>query len=459
MFNKRLLFISCLLLIASLLISSCAPAATPPPESPPETTEEVAPPEAATAEPTAGEAAPPESEVVELTFFERNNAPATWGEMNWVVDSFNEKFAGQIHVTISGVDGVTFRTKAPIELRSETPPDVFFAWEGGWAQKMIDAGFAAPLDEYYEKYGWEELLSEGAISLATFDGTKYFVPYEMSAAMMWYRPDVYEENGVSVPENWDEFLSNCEVFKANGISCLLLANQGKWQAQFEWTSYYVNSSGLDTYNSLINNEIPWTDPSVVEAFAAMRNLAEQGYLYPGWNSIDLTPGTIPFSQGEAANWFQGVWMINIFKGEEADIPYEVDFFPFPQVGDRPPVTSIFAENTVMIHANSPHQDEAAEFINYLISLEAQQHKVDSQLPYPANVNADLSPLIPLAQEAGDAVADASEFTFMHVDHQFDPAIADVFLNQLQAALDGAVTPEQAAEAVEAEAVKVRGPVP
>jgi raffinose/stachyose/melibiose transport system substrate-binding protein len=190
----------------------------------------------------------------------------------------------------------------------------------------------------------------------------------------------------------------------------------------------------------------------------MRQLAENEYLYPGWNSIDLAPGVIPFSQGEAANWFQGVWMINTFKGEAEDIPFDVDFFPFPQVGDNPPVTSIFAENTVMIHANSPHKDEAAEFIDYLISATAQQHKVDSQLPYPANTEVDLSPLLPLAQEVGAQLADASAFTFMHVDHQFDPAIADVFLNQMQAVLDGAVTPEEAAAAVEAEATRVRGAI-
>lgn len=439
MFHKKSPVICYLMILASLILASCTSSATQAPS-------------------TAGPTQAPTSSVVELKFFERNEAPATWGELNWVVDSFNAKFKDKIHVSISGVDGTTFRTKAPIDLRSDTPPDVFFSWEGGWAKKMIDTGFAAPLDEYYAKYGWEKQLSQSAVSLATFDGKKYFAPYEMSAAMMWYRPDVYEQYGISVPKTWDEFLSNCEVLKSNGVACYLLANQGKWQSQFEWTSYYVNSSGLDMYTKLYKNEIPWTDPSVVEAFAAMRNLAEKGYLYPGWNSIDLTPGKMPFSKGEAANWFQGVWMINIFKGEEADIPFKVDFFPFPQVGNRAPVTSIFAENTVMIHAKSQHKDEAAEFVNYLISLEAQQHKVNSQLPYPANINVDLKPLVPLAQKVGQTVASASEFTFMHVDHQFDPGLADVFLNQMQAVLDGAVTPEEAAKAVEEEAIKVRGEV-
>jgi raffinose/stachyose/melibiose transport system substrate-binding protein len=452
MLRNKSLGALCALIIASLILAACATANQPP------AAETSAP--AATAETGGGQATGQESGgVVELNYFERNNAPATWDEANWVVDSFNEEFAGKIHVTISGVDGVTYRTKAPIELRSDSPPDVFFSWEGGWAQKMIDSGFAASLDPYYDKYGWADFLSKGGVSLATFDGTKYFVPYEMSAALMWYRPDVYEQNGISVPKTWDEFLSNCETLKENSIYCLMTANQAKWPAQFEWTSYYVNSSGLETYNKLIHNEIPWTDASVVEAFAAMRNLAERGYLYPGWNSIDQTPALIPFSKGEVANWFQGTWMINNFKGDAEEIPYPVDFYQFPQVGNNPPVMSVFAENTLMIHANSPHQDEAAEFLNYYISQKAQQHKVDSQLPYPANTTVDLSPLIPLAQKVGAAMSGAGEFTFMHVDHQFDPSIADVFLNQLQAVLDGAVTPEKAAELVEAEAVKVRGQVP
>ncbi len=79
-------------------------------------------------------AASPATGPVELTYSERNSSPAAWGEMQWAVDSCNEKNKDKFHVTVSGIDGVTFRTKAPIELRSDTPPDIFFSWEGGWAQ-------------------------------------------------------------------------------------------------------------------------------------------------------------------------------------------------------------------------------------------------------------------------------------------------------------------------------------
>jgi raffinose/stachyose/melibiose transport system substrate-binding protein len=409
---------------------------------------------AAPTQPPAAATAQPSSGAVELSYFERNNDPQDWAEFNWDVDQFNQQHAGKIHVTLSGIDGVTFRTKAPIELRSDNAPDIFFSWEGGWAQKMIDSGFAAPLDDYYTKYGWDSFLNKAGVALANLGGHKYFIPTQMSASYVWYRSDIFQKYNIAAPKTMDDWMSACETLKTNNVSCMMVGNQAKWPAQFDWSGYYVNKYGLDQYNQLLAHKIPWTDASVVDAFQAMRDFATKGYLFPGWNSIDQTPALIPFSQGKVATWYQGTWQINSFKGDNPDIPYAVDFFPYPQIGSVKPTVEIFVENTLMINAKSPHKDEAAEFLNWVISKEAQQHKTDSQLPYAANTTVDLSKLLPLAQKAGKAISEANEFTFMHPDHALDPAIADVFLTQLQGVYDGTISPADAAKATEDEVNKV-----
>ncbi len=398
------------------------------------------------------------SGVVNLTYFERNNDPINWAEFNWEVNTFNQQNAGKIHVTLSGIDGVTFRTKAPIELQSGNPPDIFFAWEGGWAQKMVSSGFAAPLDDYYAKYGWASFVNPAGVTLATIDGHKYFLPTQMSGSFVWYRPDIFAQYNIQVPTTWDEFLQVCDTLKTNGVIPLMIADQAKWPAQFEWTAIYVNKYGLAKYDELLHNKIPWTDPSVVDAFNVLRDLVTKGYVWPGYNSTDIDPGNIPFSQGKVAMWYQGTWMISTFLGNNKTLPFSVGFFPFPAFPGVKPTIEVFAENTLMIDSKSKYKDQAAEFLNWIISDQAQQHKINSQLPYAANTRVSLASLIPLAQQAGGTMAKAGQFTFMHVDHAFDPAIADTFLTQLQGVLSGAISGQTAAEATETTATQVRGAV-
>jgi raffinose/stachyose/melibiose transport system substrate-binding protein len=112
----------------------------------------------------------------------------------------------------------------------------------------------------------------------------------------------------------------------------------------------------------------------------------------------------------------------------------------------------------MIHSKSKNPDAAAEFLNWMVSKEAMTKKLEIDKPFPSNVSADLSRLTPMEQRLGKAMGEAGSFTFMHVDHAVSPAISDKFLDGLQGVLAGAMSPQQAMQLTEQEAVRVRGKV-
>ena len=129
--------------------------------------------------------------------------------------------------------------------------------------------------------------------------------------------------------------------------------------------------------------------------------------------------------------------------------------PMPQIGDRKPVMSVFAGDTVMIHSRSKNKDAAAEFVNWMVSKEAMSKKLEIDKPFPSNVAADLSRLTEMEQRLGKAMAAAGSFTFMHVDHGTPPAISDKFLDGVQGVLSGAMSPEEAMKLTENEALRMR----
>ena len=312
---------------------------------------------------------------------------------------------------------------------------------------------------YYKKYGWEKKLIPAGVSLATFDGKKYFVPTELGASVIWYRKDLYDKLGLKVPKTWKELMANAEAAKKAGLWPFMLANQKKWPSQFMWSAILVNKFGLETYNGLIDNKIPWTDPRAVETTRIMQALSKKGMFEPSFNSIDVGPAMVPWAQGKALHWYQGSFNLGRFRGENPQccvVP--MDFFPMPSIDGHKPVMSVFAEDTIMIHARSPHRDEAAEFLNWLISKPAMTQKLVIDKPFPSTMDADLTRLSSMEQRLAKAMKNAGSFTFMHVDHATPPAISDKFLDAVQGVLAGALTPEEAMKLTEQEAIRIRGKI-
>jgi raffinose/stachyose/melibiose transport system substrate-binding protein len=226
-----------------------------------------------------------------------------------------------------------------------------------------------------------------------------------------------------------------------------------------WSAMMVNKYGLDAYEGLIGDKIPWTDPRAVDITAMMKKLADDGMFEANFNSIDFAPAQVPWAQGKCLYWYKGSFILGSFRGDQKQCcTVPTDWFPFPAMSDKKPIMSIYDEDTVMIHAASKNKDAAAEFVNWMVSPEASAEKLVIDKPYASNVSTDLSKLSEMEQRLGKAMTDAGSYTFMHVDHATPPAISDKFLDGLQGVLAGAMTPEEAMALTETEAVRTRGKI-
>ena len=288
---------------------------------------------------------------IELRYFYRAAWPTSETYANWLIDEWNKKNGARIHVTGASVDGETYKTKQTIELSSSSPARHILFMGRRPRRRNHQGRFSADLTEYYQKFGWDKSLNTASVTLATFDGKKYFVPTEIGASVVWYRKDLHDKLGLSVPKTWDEMMANAEKAKAAGITPFMLSNQKKWPAQFMWSAMMVNKYELDAYQGLIDNKIPWTDPRAVDITAMMQKLAEDGMFEPNFNSIDFAPAQVPWTQGKALYWYKGSFILGSFRGDQKQccvVP--TDWFAFPAFGDRKPTMSIYDEDTVMIHA-------------------------------------------------------------------------------------------------------------
>ena len=300
-------------------------------------------------------AAAAHAEPVELRYFYRAPWPSSEIYANWMIDEWNKKNGDRIHVTGASVDGETYKTKQTIELSPVNPPDVFYSWEGGRAKEIIDNGFAADLTGYYAKYGWDETLNPASVSLATFNGKKYFVPTEIGASVVWYRKDLYEKLGLTVPKTWDELMANAAKAKAAGIAPFMLANQKKWPSQFMWSAIMVNKYGLDTYRGAYRQQ----DPLDRQARRRCHRHDEGDWPMTACSRTASTRSTSarPWSRGRKGrcSLVSGLLQPRRASAAMAQMLHRADgLFPAAApIGKEKAVMSVFAEDTLMIHARAP----------------------------------------------------------------------------------------------------------
>ena len=74
-----------------------------------------------------------------------------------------------IHIEEIATQEVDYQTtKLRVAAADSSQGDVFFCWGGGYAKTYVDAGVVLPLDEYYEKYGVNDELLQGATTYCTY---------------------------------------------------------------------------------------------------------------------------------------------------------------------------------------------------------------------------------------------------------------------------------------------------
>ena len=101
---------------------------------------------------------------------------------------------------------------------------------GRQAQELIEAGFLLDLTDVAEAGGWANIVNPSSLlDACTLDGRIYCVPINIhSAQWIWLSHAAYENAGLPVPANWNDFVETAPALEAAGTLPLAMGQQG-WQ--------------------------------------------------------------------------------------------------------------------------------------------------------------------------------------------------------------------------------------
>ncbi|MFP3123755.1 sugar ABC transporter substrate-binding protein [Ectobacillus funiculus] len=253
-------------------------------------------------------------------------------------------------------------------VKSNSLPDVFYV-QGNKTPKMklyVESGALLPLNDYgldTSRYPKE------AIEYGTVDGKLYTSPPSfMDSQLMYYNKDIFKKYGLEVPKTFDEFVKVADTLKAKGITPIAMPGKDTWSRL--WIAFSLLSALDDAALERINNgQGDFSDPEIVKGFQTIRDFADKGYFSQDVGSVDTAGAQLAFTNGKAAMISDGTWNNTVYESSLSN----VGRFYIPGTdGKKIAPQSLSNSMTYAASANTKHPKEAAEYIKFLASQEAQQ---------------------------------------------------------------------------------------
>ena len=395
-----------------------------------------------------------QDEPVELLVWDQFTDP----DQNDAAESIYADFTAQnpnITIRREAVTSDQMRQTVRTALASGTGPDIIFYDAGpGFAGVLADANLLVPLDDYAAEYGWADRIAATALQGTTIDDQVFGLPLQIDLIGMWANNTLIEQEGLTVPQTFEELLTFCTQASELGYIPIAFSNSPGWQASHQFSMAANDMVGPAAIEQMLfQREGSWNTPEMVAAIESyFVDAREAGCYGPEVNGLTYDDGNSLFYTGQSLLNTTGSWIVNEIEANMAD--FEVEFVPFPEpegAEGRYWVTGV--GSAYFISANSEHQDEAALFLDYLFSPETATRWVN-EARFPVPVEFDPATLEASPQFEAvittltTAVAEGTEMGY-NIDVLAPARFNEMMTNGFQAIIAGDKTAEEQAADLQA----------
>lgn len=273
-----------------------------------------------------------------------------------------------VKIEVEALDEEAYKTKFKA-YAMEGMPDVVNIWgQPSFLDEVLDAGVLAELNEAdYADYKF----IEGSLEGFKKDGKLYGLPRNTDVAVFYYNQKMFEDNGWSVPETYDELLGLASTITEAGIIPVAMDGGDGWPMAVYLSDllYKITGDYRETVSSAIANG-DFSDPAFTQATQLLKDAADAGLFQVGYDSQDYGTAMNLFTNGQAAMFYMGSWETSMATNE--DIPEEIRtnirVFTMPTVeSGAATATDIEAWNGggYAVSASSEVKDEAVKFLNFM----------------------------------------------------------------------------------------------
>lgn len=204
------------------------------------------------------------------------------------IDSLMESISGLSGIQVSCVpypDVAAYQTALQQSIGTEDAPELFTWWSGPQLSSLAESGNLEDLTDIWNEYVVPNGVSDDVRSSLSYDGKIYAVPYSIIYNTLIYNKKIFDKYHLKTPENFDEFLSVCDVLKSNGVTPIALKNDS-W-AGFIWFQAMLAAFDPELYQGVCDGSIPYTDERVKKVMGIWQEMIDKGYFSDPMQITDM----------------------------------------------------------------------------------------------------------------------------------------------------------------------------
>ena len=305
--------------------------------------------------PAAGDAGASESGEVSgtLTFLSWYNQ----SDYQPILDAFNEKYPDvEIDFQNVSTENNQYSQRLTLLANSGELPDVFYIQPP--IAKFAKEGYLMELDDLDAMKD----ISGTYRDTYTYEGKTYAFVDDAWIGGVYYDKDMFEANGLEVPETYDDFLNICKTFYDQGIRPVSISG-----TSLPDLMYWIHDTEVLAENPDYDKEIDAGQHTFTEGYLDninqwKKDFVDTGYMDEAVVGYSDEQRLEEFASGEAAMTISGPWSLSTIRAKAPE--KNVGIFPF--VGSKGQKYTVGAVNVgIAISANAKNPAAAKAFMNFL----------------------------------------------------------------------------------------------
>ena len=358
------------------------------------------------------------------------------------------KVAPNVEISFRPTNPQDYNSTLRLQLDGGTGPDLMYARSYATGQDLFKAGLIGDCTDIPGVK--QNFTASNGAPWQMPDGKFFAVPFAAVSHAVYYNKTIFQKEGLSVPNTWEEFLTLCQTLASKGYTPLANGVADEWDILEVYflallPNYVGGAAERVKYET---GEKKLNDAAFVAAFQTMADTAK--FMPRGWESVTYNDSQALFSSQQAVMFPDGSWTAGVYS----DVNFQWGLFAIPAPRGSKTLITFHPDMAITYNPKGKNVQAAKDFLGWLATREGAT-TASKALPL------GFFPMINFPITLDDA--HANEFLALNTGKETDarfvwPKLMDLYAPMNQAViqvLKGEITPRQAADQMEAVAARIR----
>jgi raffinose/stachyose/melibiose transport system substrate-binding protein len=359
-----------------------------------------------------------------------------------------KKIKPEVEIQFRPTNPPDYNATLRLQLEGGTGPDLMYARSYATGQELFTTGYFGDCSDIP---GVKSNFTASNIAPWLMpDGRAFAVPFAAVSHAVYYNKTIFQKEGLSVPNTWEDFLTLCGALASKGYTPLANGVADEWDIlEVYFLGMLPNFIGGASERVKYEKGVKKLDDAdFTAAFQAMADSAK--YLPKGYESVTYNDSQALFNTQQAVMFMDGSWTAGVYSGA----PFEWGVFAMPAPRGKQTAITFHPDMAITWNAKTKYPQECKDFLAWIADREGAT-TASAALPL------GFFPMINFPIQLSDP--HANEFLSLNSGKETDarfvwPQFMDLYAPMNQAVIQvikGEITPRQAAGSMETAAATLR----